>query len=315
MIKILKKNKKAQLFTILSLMLLGLMLLSFELFSYLNERNVITTRVSTMNSFVNSIEENLDKQIYIAGYRIMFLAGNYIIDEGVYLGKDSYYTNSDPINQFFEEAFLNGSVANQEEPILFTYDTLLEELQGKAKKMNLIIEFENPPSSIDVVQDDPWSFKLVVTFDMKVRDREGLAEWNKTQVISPAIPVTGFRDPVYNVETYNRVERLVQKTSFELWDAENLEDHIEMKLYYNNSEAPSYLNRLVGNFSEDVNGIESFVFRPDLVTQGIPSPEKSCVDYIYFSSENPSYSSVAGVYPSWFRIDSEHKDIYCPGCS
>ena len=92
-----------------------------------------------MDDFLKSVEDNFQKQVYIAGYRILFLAENYIIDEGSYLGEDSYYTDSDPVFQFFNESFINGEVAGEEQALLFNYETLSERIQNKADKVNLEI--------------------------------------------------------------------------------------------------------------------------------------------------------------------------------
>ncbi|MFH1586107.1 MAG: hypothetical protein ABIB79_05050 [archaeon] len=308
----LKMNHKAQIFSMLVLLLIGLMFISVELFSFLHERGVIRTRVSTMDTFLKSIEDNLDKQVYISGYRIMFLAGNYIVDTGVYLGDDIYYTSADPVFQFFNESFLNGSVAGVEQPLLFTYSQLADSIVEKGEKMNLDIIFQDPPELISITQNNPWFVNFSVAFNLTMEDRENLASWNRFQVVSAYVPVTGFRDPIYNVETYNKVERLIQKTPYTVWNVGNLNAHVTNGYYSNNTDAPSFLKRLVGNLSSDPNGIESFVIRPDLSTQGIPTQDKSCVDYTYFGVQENG-NAVSGM-PGWFLIDDAHRSIYCLGC-
>lgn len=306
-----KKNKKAQFFSISIILIISLMFVSFELFSLIHERGVIKTRVSTMDSFLNSIEDNLEKQIYIAGFRIIFLAENYIIDTGKYIGESDNYTG---IEDFFQEAFLQGTVSGVEQYILFTYTDLADSLQEKADKMNLEIILENPPKLLNISQEDPWNVNFTVGFDLTMEDKENLAKWERFQVISVLIPVTGFSDPLYNVETYNKVPRLIEQTPYEGdyvdGDKTNLISHIDNGYYAANSDAPNFLMRLEGNFSANPSGIESFVIRPDLSKQGLPTTEKSCIDYIYFSSNSPPYSSVSGVYESWFRIDDGHRTKY-----
>ncbi len=307
-----KKNKKAQFFSISIILIISLMFVSFELFSFIHERGVIRTRVSTMDSFLNSIEDNLEKQIYIAGFRIIFLAENYIVDTGKYIGESGNYIG---IEDFFQEAFLNGSVSGVEQYILFSYTDLANSLQKKADKMNLEISLENPPCLLSVSQEDSWNVNFSVGFNLIMQDKENLAKWERLQIVSVLIPVTSFQDPLYNVETYNKVPRLIEQTPYEGnyvngGDKTNLISHIDKGYYAENSNAPNFLMRLEGNLSADPNGIESFVIRPDLSQQGIPTTEKSCIDYIYFSSNSPTYSSVSGVYESWFRIDDGHRTKY-----
>lgn len=288
------------------------MFVSFELFSFIHERGVIRTRISTMDSFLNSIEDNLEKQIYIAGFRIIFLAENYIVDTGKYIGDNGNYNG---VDDFFQEAFLQGTIAGVEQPIIFIYSDLADSLQEKADKMNLEISLENPPSLINVSQEDPWHVNFSVGFNFIMQDKENLAKWERFQIVSVLIPITDFADPFYNVETYNKVNRIIKQTPYEgiyvvSGDKTNLISHIDNGYYAENSNAPSFLMKLEGDFSANQNGIESFVIRPDISQQGLPTTEKSCIDYIYFSSNSPPYSSVSGVYESWFRIDEAHKIKY-----
>jgi len=297
-------NKKAQLFTLFSILLIFLTFVSFEIFSSLHEREVIKTRVSTMNSFLNSIEKNLERQVYISGFRILFLAENDITSTGNYIDVDS----------FFNEAFFNGSInGNSNQSILLgaTYSDLINSINQKAKKINVNITLAN--SQIEVTQVDPWNVKFSLISDFIMQDREELARWEKEQIISAFIPVAGFEDTLYTVNTYAKVSRKINQTPYEGnytngVDISNLLNHVNNNYYSASSSAPSFLNRLEGNFSSDSNGIESFVNIPEIDTQGIPTLTKSDIDYIYFSSNNPVYYSVLGM-PSWFRVDNESNHL------
>lgn len=298
--KIKKMNNRGQIFTIIAILIISLMFVSFELFSFIHERNVVKTRVSTMNNFLFSIEENLERQMYISGFRILFLAENEITSNGVYID----------IEDFFNEAFFNGTVnGDSNNSILLgaTYSDLISSLNQKSSKINVDIVLTN--TTIDVSQEDPWFVKFTMTSDFTMEDKEDLARWDKQQIISALIPVVGFEDPTYIVNSYAMLSRKIIQTPYERnyisgTDVTNLLSHVNNGYYAANSFAPSFLNRLEGNFSADENGIESFVEIPELSQQGLPVSTKSVVDYIYFSSDNPTYYSVSGM-PSWFKIDSE----------
>ena len=124
--------------------------------------------------------------------------------------------------------------------------------------------------------------------------------------INTYISVTNFEDPIYSISTNGLITNSINKTPYEVPIAiGNLPDHVENSYYIAHSDAPSFLNRLEGNLSDDANGIESLVYLPRL-----PSPEiKSCVDYIYFSTDNPATSGVSGM-PSWFKLDTPHLSVY-----
>lgn len=293
-------NRKAQIFTVLAILLIMLMFASFEIFSSIRERESIKTRVSSMDSFLNSIEDNLERQMYISGFRILFLAEGKITSQG-------YYVN---VNDFFQEAFFNGTVggvANQSILTGATYSDFLDSINNKAKKINVVINMAN--STINITQEDPWNVKFTLTSDFIMNDREGLASWKKTQVISAYIPVEGFEDPSHVINT--RVLRKINKTiyTFDNESIANLSAHFDGKYYIANPDAPSFLKRLEGDFTPDPNGIETFIDTYEIQLQGYSiKPAMSVVDYVYFTDADTG-SSVSGM-PFYFKIDDGHKPFY-----
>ncbi len=288
------KSKKGQLFTILGIILIGLMFLSFEIYSYFQEREAIKTRVSTMNSFLNSIEKNLERQLYISGFRILFSAQNYTTSSGQYINVD----------EFFQEGFFNGTVNGVPNNILegVTYDDIIESLNAKSAKINVNINMTN--YSIKISQTDPWNIRFTMISDFVMEDAEGLARWEKRQNISALIPVQGFIDPLYTVGSSGSFSKIINRTIYEGnyvngLDVSNLSKHFEGGYYAANPLAPSFLKRLEGDFSSDPNGIESFVRNKDVSSLAT----KANIDYIYFSPQNPPAHSVPGM-PPWFEIDS-----------
>ena len=299
------KNKKAQVFTLIAITLIGLLLISFEIFSISQQRFSVKTRISTMENFLYSTEENLERQLYISGFRIIFLAENEITNRGQYINNIDY---------FFNEAFFNGSVNGNAEEILSgaTYDDLILSLNEKSKKVNVDFTFANP--SISVRQSDPWHVNFTLTFDLLMKDKANLAKWEKKQKISALIPVSGFEDPIYIINTNAKISRKINSTIYqgiytEGTDVSNLLSHLNKGYYAANPNAPNFLKRLQGDFSADENGIESFVDLFELSSQGIQTKDKTSVDYIYFSSNNPTSYRIFGM-PTWFKIDSEHLDLY-----
>ena len=297
-------NKKGQVFTLIAIALIGLLLISFEVFYLSQERFSVSTRISTMESFLYSIEENLERQLYISGFRIIFLAENEITNTGQYIPNIDY---------FFEEAFFNGSVNGGEQEILngATYDDLILSLNEKAEKVNVDIILSNP--IISVKQTDSWHVNFTVSFYLLMEDRADLAKWEKVQEISALIPVSGFEDPIYTVNTNAKVSRKINSTIYNGIYTEgginNLLNHVNNGYYSANTDAPSFLKKLEGDFSPDENGIESFVDLFELSSQGVAVKDKSVVDHVYFSPDNPFSYNINGM-PSWFKVDSGHLEAY-----
>lgn len=295
-----KMNKKAQLFTAISILLITLMFVTFEVYSTINERNAIKTRISTMNGFLDSVEKNLERQVFISGFRIIFLAENQITATGNYINVES----------FFNESFFNGTINGIPNDLMLgaTYGDLINSLNEKANKINVNVTLKN--TRINISQENPWSVKFVVELDLFIEDQGHLASWERKQEIAATIPIVGFEDPIYTINTYARISKKINQTIYEDnyivdGDSSNLLDHVENDYYAENPSAPSFLKRLEGDLSADPNGIESFVRTPELSQQGLSIKTKSTIDYIYFSSNNPTYSQVSGM-PSWFYLDNNH---------
>ena len=108
MIKI-GRNKKGIFLTTLALFLISLFLLSYSI-SYMGEKREATSkRISTMNNFLISTEDDISRQLYISGYRIIFAWENEIFINGKYV---------DNLNRSMEEAFFNGTIKGVESPFL-----------------------------------------------------------------------------------------------------------------------------------------------------------------------------------------------------
>lgn len=249
-----------------------------------------------MDGFLSSVEENLERQIYISGFRILFLAEDQITSTGTYVN----------IENFSNEAFFNGTINGVENnPILLgaTYEDIVNSLNNKARKISVEINLSN--SSFIVTQSDPWNVNVTLVSNFIMNDRENLARWEKTQRISTLIPIAFFEDPIFTVKSYAKISRKINQTPYEGNYTDNLLLHVDGRYYAANPNAPSFLKRLEGNLSADANGIESFVYIPDFSSQRLPIYDKSVIDYIYFSSENPPAHSVPRIPYSWFKIDSE----------
>jgi len=306
------KNKRAQIFTLLALSLIVLVFLSIQIYSHLRDKETIKQRVKSMDAFLQAVEKNLQRQVYIAGYRIIFLAESEKISKGVFVSD---------IDDFFEEAYFNGSVEGVDNSLMAdaTHDYFANTLNEKAAKINVNITLEN--TVISVSQDNPWNIKFVVKSDFVMQDKQKLAEWRKQQNITAYIPLTQFDDPLYIYATGGLgEERKINKTIYDgvfnvSGDLTNLNLHFVNGNFANNSDAPSFLNRLEGNFSKDPNGIESFVDTAGLPNDFDyslynPSGTKSVVDYIYFNLGDSTIGDAVVGMPTRFKIDDTHKARY-----
>lgn len=298
------KTKRAQIFTLISAVLVVFTFITFQVFNTLEKREVIQTRVSTLDHYLKSIEKNLERQLFTSGFRAIFLAEDEIASKGEFIQN---------FTLFFNEAFFNGTVNGVPKEIMngATKDYLIDSINSRAKKINAELNIENV--SVRLYQAEPWHVTFNFSFYIKIKDNSNLVKWERKQDVITKVPIIGFEDPLFLVYTKSKVSRQINKTIYEGnyvvgTNVSNLKSHVYNGYYAENPSAPSFLKRLEGNLSADPQGIESFVFLPDLDKQGIPVLQKSTIDYIYFSSNSPEHYGVSGM-PSWFRIDSQSNHL------
>lgn len=308
MIKILrykKMNKKGLFFTILAIALLSLLAVSYSVYSFVENREGIDKRIKTMNSYVSSLEKDIQRKLYISGYRIIFIMEEKIIEKGTY---------TENINANFSDAFFNGIFYGEDYAtnggILMgvTFPDIVNDINAKAKSLNIDVTFINP--KILISQDDPWHVKVSLESNLIIKDRGNLASWNRTSAFYTYIPIENFEDPVYVVNTNAKVVNKFNQTPYDVpVPIGNLQNHAENSYYISNIDAPSFLQRLGGDLNADSNGngIESLVNTHELSAQGIAVKDKCIVDYLYFS-ENPC--PVAQTYDNWIKIDEAHLSVY-----
>ncbi len=296
-----KMNKKGIFFTLLAIAILSLFLISYTFYSATQGRKAIQKRVETLNNFVFSVEQDLERQVYVAGFRAIFLFETKIIS-GDYVPA--------PLDKRFNETFFDGIVYGEAVPsdILkdATFSAMLNSLNEKTKKVNVDINMTAPVFT--ATQDDPWSVKFVLTANLTIKDKNGLASWSKRADIVAYVPIKYFTDPVYLVNANGISNKIVQAPV----PITNLYEHAQKQYYINTTLSPSFLDRLQGDLNaQSPYGIESIV---DRTNPNIPGKEGvSCVDYIYFSDSPDSGCAVNSAY-SWLKIDTEHLSIYGAGC-
>ncbi|PIN88851.1 hypothetical protein COU60_05515 [Candidatus Pacearchaeota archaeon CG10_big_fil_rev_8_21_14_0_10_34_76] len=297
-------NKKGIFFTFVVIVILTLFILTYTFYSDVKDRKSIQKRITTMNDFVFSVEKDIPRQLYISGFRTIFLIQKDIIENGNYV---------QDLNQTFDNAFFNGELNGQIQEIMLgaTFSDIEDNLKQKADKLNLNISLSNP--EISVFQTDPWNIEFHLISNFYVVDQGNLASWNKTQDFVGIISIESFEDPLYTLNTNNLVVNKIKKTPHSVFvtgqNVSNLLNHTLESYYISSSLSPSFLDKLQGESTANEHGIESLVNLQELAAQGMQMKDKSVVDYIYFSDINPNSCKVNGM-PSWFRIDSDRLELY-----
>lgn len=311
-------NKKAIFFTIMAIALLSLFLVSYSVYSFAQNREGIDKRIKTMNNYISSLEEDVPRSLYISGYRILFLFNNKIIESGEYIPD---------VDGSFREAFFEGSIdgidyrtggTGQFGNLLYdsTYQDIVEDINEKAKSLNINVSFDNP--EIEITQNDPWHVKVSLKSDLLIQDKGKLAKWEKDSVLFTYIPIANFEDPLHIKNTNAMVANKFEQTPYALPILGNdLLNHAKNSYYIARDTAPSFLNRLEGDLTEDENGIESLVnthnlssIQDVLLLHGITVQDKCIIDYIYFNPDSdPAITATYGD-NGWIKLCGENPGTY-----
>ena len=293
-------NNKGIFFKTLAILILTLFVISFSLYSDVQERTSVQKRVQTMNSFLKSIEDDIPRQLYISGFRTIFRMEKRIIETGNYILPADF-------DRLFKENFFNGTMEGVENLDLMsgaTFPDLQQKTQEKADKVNVYINITSP--NLTITQSDPWNLRIELTTDLVLVDKNQLASWNKTETYVGFVPINGFEDPLYLIGTNGKYANKFNQSStlLEFVDVEG-----NYSKYWNNTDAPSFIGRLTGDLAPSIYGVESLVNLESLSDAGVNVLDKTIVDHYYFSNQNPPISCTVDDI-SWAKIDGDHTD-YC----
>lgn len=304
-------GKKGVFFTFTALLMMTIFLSSFFVYSYYREKDktlVIEDRINTMDDFIEDIENDVENAIHITGFRSLLSLLEYMSREGTYV---------DDVDVRFSELFFNGTVDGVEMGLIEnnTFYEWESRMKNESKKIGIELSFSDV--SVSVRQDDPWGVVVGLNYTLIVGDLRSTAYWTKEMYSEKRISILNFEDPLYRIGTNGIVLNPIVNTTVPYFvnssnnDTTYLKLHNGDQMYINNVLAPSFLKRLEGDLSADVNGIESLVNVTKLGDSKL-SGDRSVVDYIYFDDGGSGLKQLRSEFgmPSWFWIDSAHLDEY-----
>ena len=306
-------NKKSMFFTITAIALISLLVFSFTIHTgyRLRDKVMVTeTRIFSMNSFIDDVEKDIERGLYISGFRSLMSMEQYITDNGIFLYN---------VNSCFKEAFLNGTINNSQMGLMneSTFINWTQRIKEQAIKLDIIVDFDI--NDVIIYQEDPWTVNIGLDVKLNIEDVKKTASWQRPLYITTNINIQGFEDPLYVI---NSVTNTIIKTNITNFvsgedDTTNLQEHTNNSYYIESTTAPSFLMRLEGNLSDSPYGIESLVNLYKFQAQEVPIKSRSVVDYIYFGTQSTDNCNIENM-PWWFMLDKDdppnHVNIYQCKC-
>ncbi len=300
-------SKKAIFYTTAAIALTIVIIVTYSSYSTYrlsDKMEVLQTRIETVNFFIKDIERDIDKGIFIAGFRTLLSFNQFIATNGTFV---------DNVNVRFKESFLNGTINNQ--PLSLMKDSTFTDWSNKisAEADKIDIKFNFVVNDVKINQTDPWTVDIGLNLSLDIRDKKNLSYWIRERYLTTRINIIGFEDPLYIVNSKGRVTNAIIKTNITNFVVNgkvgNLLIHTNNSWYIAHNDSPSFLMRFTGDLGNSSYGIESLVDLDEFQQQGLTLKDRSIVDYIYFGTQN-TFNYRINATPEWFKIDQGHLDAY-----
>ncbi len=302
-----KITKKSIFYTTAAIALTIVIIVTYSAYSTYrlsDKMEIIEGRIETMNFFIKDIEKDLNKGIYISGFRTLLSFNQFISTNGTFI---------DNSNERFKEAFLNGTINKQSLSLMkdSTFIDWANKISAEAEKID--IKFNLTLNGVKLNQTDPWSVEVGVNVTLDISDKKNTSRWLRERFLKTKINIVGFEDPLYVINSKGRVTNTIMPsniTSFVIGgDVTNLLIHANNSYYISHEDAPSFLMRFEGNLGNSTFGIESLVNLEEFQQQGLTLKDRSVVDYIYFGTKSTTNYRINKT-PEWFKIDQGHLATY-----
>jgi len=307
-----KKSKKAMFFTLLTIAVLAIYIFFFTVHNYsrLSDKKEVTEkRIISINDFLNDVKRDLERGLYISGYRSLLAMNEYLINHNSFI---------DDVRSRLKEGIINGTINDTSANVLqgSTFSDWVQKINYQGDKLKVSINITLV--DIDVYQKNPWFVTIGANVTFYVYDELRTAEFNTNELIEADVSIIGFEDPVYIIQGAGRLTNIINETPFEgnytffdgsKWNVSNLLAHTYEGYYSANSDAPSFLQRFEDDYTTSPYGIESLVDLSKFSSQGLTVYDNSIVDHNYFENISSTNYRV-NMTPSWFVIDSSHRAKY-----
>lgn len=266
--------------------------------------NVVQTRVETVNFFIKSVERDISKGAFAAGYRTMMGFNDFINNNHAFI---------DNVDARFRESFLNGTISGQPQAMMLNYTITdwANKISAEAEKVD--IKFNLTINDIKVKQSEPWAVDVVMNASLDIRDKKNTSYWIRERQLTTRISIIGMEDPLYVFNAQGKLNNTIAKSNISSFvvkgNVTNLMLHTNNSWYIAHNDSPSLLMRFKGNLSNSTFGIESLVDVYNYTSQGFSEKDRSVVDFIYFGAQSTTNYRVNKT-PSWFKLDQAHLDTY-----
>ena len=301
------RQKRAVFFTILALVFVQVFLLSYHLQepSSINDIQHVRSRVDMLNQFIDNMEDDAQRALFISGSRAMVSLNNYVINR------------KDPVNvsQRYPSVIYSGTVRNDTIHPLMENQTLRlweQRLQLLADRWG--VDLDAAVENFTIGHSTPWRLRTAMDLNYNITDARSNTRFTRHTRIRTSFVLEEWFDPLYSLHVAG--SQPIIQTRYNTVNSSSLLHIMNNRTFMASPEAPSFLMRMNNNTGRSPYGIE----RPlNLTTLGLNNPEnRSCMDYQFWNASYSGAHWVQNVSTQTgfdFRLDTAHCSIYNVTCS
>jgi len=305
-------NNKAMFYLFTVIVFLGMMLLivyTYQSFTMRQVQEAVSSRLRTMDDFVDNFHNDLDRSISISATRAMISLEDYVSSN------EEFFDSKSALDQSFKEIFVNGTI-NGNQVVLMensSFKNYSKKVMASASAIGFYFNVTINDVSLD--QSDPWNIDVHINASVFLNDSQSTAYWIYDKSFFTKVSIEGLRDPLYGIYTQGKFQNAIRRTNISNFvvgqDTSGLLMHINNSYYYENSNAPSFLMRFYNDINASSNGIETIINIPVLFSQGFDIyPEKPVIDYQYYIDSYIAELCNFQNMPNWFKIKDEELNKY-----
>jgi len=301
------KNKKGVIFTVMAIVIA---IFFTVLFSGRVEKPldykvpVVETRITVLNGYMNNFFDYAEVTGSISGYSSLQGIITDITVSGYNANFESEYLYCMETGNLTTSQVCPNMI---NKTIIYYLDSIKTLAEDELNiKSNYVI------NSISMAQTtDAFSMEVYINLSLDITDV--LANLSDTRVMTSTVRLEGIEDPLYIVQgTYSNI---IRKTSLRRaegdWKQGDLVQLFNNRTYKNYKDGVSIINRIKGNLSANVYGIESFVDN-NLVVYDI---NDTMVDFWFWDNVKFRCDTVIVVIndtiiPNDFQLDDTHRLMF-----
>ncbi|MFH1750782.1 MAG: hypothetical protein ABH863_03830 [Candidatus Micrarchaeota archaeon] len=317
------KKRKGIVYSLITLLLVApllLFLISYEeSVGTRDELASLKIRGMEISNYANSISQDVPRIFSITSRRALISAVNEIDINGTPLDD----SQARIIELMYNATIYNRSSAFMNASSLLDWADRME-AQGTRFGFDTNITFLN----LDVVPFDSFKLEFSMLLLVNATDLDGIVSFVKVYNESYILPLEGFEDVLYPLNTNGFVKRLIRKANFTVYGSMAVDEAVLQEIYLSSDEGASFLDRMEGKsflqgkyaaLSTNTIGLESIVNLQKIASIGLPLRDnQTAVDYMYFNSSIFQGCDVLNGSYSWLKLDAAHNATYGvpigPGC-